>query len=135
DYSKDEPRVSPDGRWVAYNTNESGRWEVYVASFPEFTERRQVSSNGGVQGFWRKDGKELFYLALDGAMMLVPIKLGQQFETGSPRVLFQTRIPVGPTRDQFAVTGDGQRFLVIESLETDTKPFIVVLNWQAGLKN
>ena len=67
EYSKDEPRVSPDGRWVAYNTNESGRWEVYIARFPEFTDRRQVSNNGGVQGYWRKDGKELFYLGLDGA--------------------------------------------------------------------
>ena len=106
-----------------------------MATFPGFTERRQVSSNGGVQGYWRKDGKELFYLALDGAMMLAPINLGQRLETGAPQVLFQTRIPVTPTRDQFAVTGDGQRFLVIESLETDTKPFTVVLNWPAGVKN
>jgi len=135
EYSKDEPRVSPDGRWVVYNTLESGRWEVYVASFPAFAERRQVSGNGGVQGYWAKDGKELFYLALDGAMMFVPIKPGERLETGVPQVLFQTKVPVLPTRDQFAVTNDGQRFLLLESIETETKPLTVVINWPAAAKN
>jgi hypothetical protein len=134
EYSKDEPRVSPDGRWVAYNTNESGRWEVYIAAFPSFTERRQVSNNGGVQGYWRKDGKELFYLSLDGNMMSVPIKLGPALEPGIPKVLFPTRIPLTPTADQFAVTGDGQRFLLLESIDSEAKPFTIVLNWPAAVK-
>jgi Tol biopolymer transport system component len=135
EYFKDEPRVSPDGRWVAYNTGESGRWEVYVASFPSFTERRQVSNNGGVQGFWRKDGRELFYLALDGTMMSVPITPGPTVETGIPQALFATRVAVWQTRDQFAATGDGQRFLLLESTEVEAKPFVVLLNWPASLKN
>jgi Tol biopolymer transport system component len=134
DYSKDEPRVSPDGRWVAYNTDESGRWEVYVAAFPSFTERRQVSNNGGVQGVWRKDGRELFYLALDGTMMSVPITPGPALETAIPQALFPTRVPVWQTRDQFAVTGDGQRLLLLESTEVESKPFVVLLNWPATLK-
>ena len=65
-YVKDEVHVSPDGRWVAYNADESGRWEVYVAKFPEFTGKRQISSAGGVQPQWRGDGRELFYLGIDG---------------------------------------------------------------------
>jgi Tol biopolymer transport system component len=134
EYSKDELRVSPDGRWAAYNTNESGRWEVYLAAFPSFTERRQISNNGGTQGYWRKDGKELFYLSLDGDMMSVPIKPGSAPEPGVPAVLFPTRIPFSPTADQFAVTGDGQRFLLLESLESEAKPFSIVLNWPAGVK-
>jgi hypothetical protein len=126
--------VSPDGRWIAYYADESGRAEVYVATFPAFNERRQVSNNGGVQPAWCKDGRELFYLALDGTMMSVPVKPGPPLETGVPQPLFPTRIPLRPTLDQFAVTGDGQRFLLIESRETDAPPFKIVLNWPA-LKN
>lgn len=134
EYAKDEPRVSPDGHWVAYNTNESGRWEVYIAAFPSFTARRQVSNNGGVQGYWRKDGKELFYLSLDGNMVSIPIKPGTALEAGIPTVLFPTRVPVTATSDQFAVAGNGQRFLVLESIEAEAKPFTVVLNWPAAVK-
>ena len=68
-YHRDELRVSPDGRWVAFNADESGRWEVYVAEFPAFTSKRQISEAGGVQPQWRADGRELFYLASDGSMM------------------------------------------------------------------
>ncbi len=131
EYYKDEPRVSPDGNWVAYNTNESGRWEVYIAAYPSFTQRRQVSNHGGVQGFWRKDNKELFYIELDGNIVSVPIKPGPALEAGIPEVLFPTRVPVQAQWDQFAVTGDGQRFLVLESLESEAKPFTIVLNWPA----
>ena len=133
EYAKDGPRVSPDGRWIAYNTDESGRWEVYVAAYPSFTGRRQVSNNGGVQGYWRKDGKELFYLALDGSMVSVGIKTGPPLETGIPEVLFPTRVRVQPQWDQFAVTGDGQRFLTLDTIETDARPFTVVLNWPAAV--
>ena len=62
-FVEDEVHVSPDGRWVAFNADESGRWEVYVAAFPAFTSKRQISSGGGVQPQWRADGRELFYLA------------------------------------------------------------------------
>lgn len=133
-YSKDGPRLSPDGRWIAYSSDESGRWEVYVASFPAFTERRPVSGNGGLQPHWRGDGRELYYLALDGNLMSVSVKPGSPPETGIPQVLFQTRIPIRPTSDQFAVTKDGQRVLLLESLDIETKPFTVTLNWPAAVK-
>jgi len=97
EYSKDEPRVSPDGHWVAYNTDESGRWEVYIASFPGFTERRQVSNNGGVQGYWRKDGKELFYLTLDGNLVSVPIKPALHSKPAYPKFSFRPGFPVNPS--------------------------------------
>ncbi|MBI3208567.1 MAG: protein kinase [Candidatus Solibacter usitatus] len=134
EYNKDGLRVSPDGRWAAYNTNESGRHEVYIAAFPSFAERRQVSSAGGVQGYWRKDGKELFYLTLEGNMMSVPIKNGVALEAGIPNLLFPTRVPVEYQYDQFAVTGDGKRFLLLESIDSEAKPITVVVNWPAVLK-
>ncbi len=134
EYFKDEPRVSPDGRWVVYNTTESGRWEVYLASFPGFTERRQVSNNGGVQGYWRKDEKEIFYLALDGTLTSVPVNPGPPLETGTPQALFRTRIPVVSDWDQYAATGDGQRFLMFEVPESDERTLSLVLNWPALMR-
>ena len=133
DYNKDGPHVSPDGNWVVYNTDESGRWEVYLATFPAFTGRRQISANGGVQGVWRKDGRELFYLSLEGELLSVPIKPGLSPEPGVPKVLFRTRIPVAAQLDQFAATADGQRFLVLESQEGASRPLTVVVDWQAEM--
>jgi Tol biopolymer transport system component len=134
DFNKDEPHVSPDGRWIVYNSDESGRWEVYLAAFPSFTEKRQVSNGGGVQAIWRKDGKELFYLTLDGKLMAVDVKGGAVIETGQPKLLFQTSIRVAPTIDQYCVTGDGKRFLFGEPVEEGEKPMTVVLNWPAAIR-
>jgi Tol biopolymer transport system component len=133
EFDKDEPHVSPDQRWIAYGSNESGRWEVYVASFPKFTDRRQISTSGGGQAIWRKDGKELFYFGLDGKMMAVDVKAGATIETGVPKVLFETRLRPAPTLDQYAVTGDGKRFIVTEPVEESAKPTTVILNWTAKL--
>ncbi len=130
-YPKDKPRVSPDGRWVAYNSTESGRWEIYLVRFPGFMERRQISNNGGAQSYWRKDEKELFYLALDGTINSVEVKPGPPLKTSSPQPLFQTRILVNPQINQYAVTGDGQRFLLFEVPESGARTLNVVLNWPA----
>ena len=132
-FLKDEFRLSPDERWIAYNSLESGRWEVYVASFPSFAGKRQVSSGGGGQAHWRKDGKELFYLDLQGKMMAVGVTTGASFEASAPRPLFQTPIPVNPVLTQYAVTGDGQRFILGTPLGEE-EPITVMLNWTAGLK-
>ncbi len=99
DFSTDEPCVSPDGRWIAFNSLESGRWEVYVTAFPGFTGKRQVSSTGGGQARWRSDGKELYYLGLDGKMMAVDIRTTPGLETGVPRQLFATRVPISISLD------------------------------------
>jgi hypothetical protein len=134
DYSKDEPHVSPDQRWVAYGANQSGRWEVYTAAFPSFSDRRPLSKYGGAQPRWRKDGRELYYVAPDGKMMVVEVKTGVTLEASSPRELFQTPIRLDPTIDQYAVTGDGRRFLIVEPLGDAARPMTVVLNWTADLR-
>jgi len=133
EFAIDEPHVSPDGRWIAYNSSETGRWEVYASAFPSFGDKRQVSSAGGGQALWRKDGRELFYLSLDGKMMSVDVKASSMLEIGPPKALFQTPVTVSPTIDQYGVSADGQRFIFGEPLETET-PITVVLNWTAGLK-
>ena len=132
---KASPHVSPDGRWVAYQSNESGQWEVYLAAFPTFTEKRRVSNKGGCQALWRRDGHELFYLSLDGELMSADLTPGATLATGVPRALFQTPAQVEPDMDQYAVTGDGKKFIFLEPLEQeDAKPITVVLNWTARLK-
>ena len=132
-FQNDEFRLSPDERWIAYNSLESGRWEVYVASFPSFGGKRQVSSGGGCQAHWRKDGKELFYLDLKGKLMAVDVTTDPSFVASAPRPLFQTPILVNPVVDQYAVTGDGRRFILGTPLGEE-EPITVMLNWTAGLK-
>jgi len=134
EFDKDNPHVSPDGRWVAYNSVESGRWEVYVAAFPTFAEKRQVSASGGCQPLWRKDGKELFYLTMEGKLMVVEMKNGITLQPGVPQFLFQTPARVVPINSQYCVTGDGKKFIFREPVGENTLPFMVVLNWNAGLK-
>jgi Tol biopolymer transport system component len=131
-------QFSPDGKWVAYASNESGKWEIFVAPFPGPGGNSRVSSAGGSEPRWRRDGKELFYLSPDGKMMAVDVKPGATFEAGVARPLFQThrRIHVSST-DQFSydVSADGQRFLVSNDVGGSTSPQLTaVLHWTAGLK-
>jgi eukaryotic-like serine/threonine-protein kinase len=95
-YIKDELRLSPPGQWVAFNSDESGRWEVYVAAFPDFTSKRQISAAGGVQPHWRGDGRELFFLGLDGSMMSARWVPGTEHAPAAPSVLFSTNIEPTP---------------------------------------
>ena len=129
-------QFSPDGKWVAYSSNESGRWEVYVTSFPEAHGKWQVSNAGGDQPKWRSDGKELFYLAPDSRMMAVPVNTGANFDPGTPAALFQANPrDLVATSEQFSydVSKDGQKFLINTQLKTGTAPMSVVLNWSAKL--
>jgi len=134
EFNRDNFILSPDERWVAYNSNESGRWEVYVAAFPAFTEKRQVSSAGGCQPIWRKDAKELFYLALDGKLMATEVVSGATLETGIPQMLFQSPAKVSPIRIEYCVTANGKRFLFRDPVGENAAPFTVVVNWAAGLR-
>jgi Tol biopolymer transport system component/predicted Ser/Thr protein kinase len=128
---------SPDGKWVAYASNESGKWEVYVTSFPAAQGKWQVSSGGGEQPRWRGDGKELFYLSSDGKVMAAPVTEGANFDVGAPVPLFQAnpRETSATSELQFYdVSRDGQRFLInTEVREAEVKPMTVVLNWAARL--
>jgi Tol biopolymer transport system component len=128
------PQVSADGRWVAYETDESGQVQVYVAAFPSFNQKRQVSNGGGCQPHWRKDSKELFYLSLDGKMMSVAVQSNTSIETSAPKEMFRTSMQSDSSIAQYAVSGDGKRFLFGEPVETGNSPITVVLNWDAGLK-
>jgi hypothetical protein len=127
----DEYHFAPDGRWLAYNSDESGRDEVYVAKLPPTGERVQVSSNGGVVGRWRRDGRELFYLGPDGAVMSIDIQPGEVFKASAPRRLFTTAIGAPANElDDYAVSADGQRFLIpIPTRGANVEPINVIVNW------
>jgi serine/threonine protein kinase len=122
---------SPDGRWIAYVSDESGRDEIYVQAFPLSGEKHEISTGGGSEPYWRKDGTELFYLGTDRNLMAVPVKLGTTITPGSPTSLFP--VPASAQRNSYAVTGDGRRFL-ISRLAGEMPPITVVTNWPAGLK-
>jgi WD40-like Beta Propeller Repeat len=130
---------SPDGRWVAYQTNESGRFEVVVQAFPQASGKWQVSTAGGVAPRWRADGKELYFLAPDATMMAVPVTAaGTSFAVGAPVPLFRTRIVDGGTvtnnRPQYAVARDG-RFLINQPVgDATAAPITLILNWNPDAK-
>jgi serine/threonine protein kinase/Tol biopolymer transport system component len=133
-----QPMFSPDGRWLSYTSNASGRFEVYVQRFPEGTDRTQVSPGGGGSARWRRDGNELFYLALDGTLMAVPImRAAQSMEFRAPVPLFtffsSQRGP--PTqKPQYDVSADGQRFIVSAVSRRHDPSIQVVLNWPTLLE-
>ncbi len=137
-FGVDQGQFSPDGRWVAYASNESGRWEIYVTSFPEPGGNWKVSSSGGSEPRWRRDGRELYYLAPDGKLMSVDVTAGPTFVAGTARPLFQTRRREHiASADLFSydVSADGQRFLVNTDVgEVASIPLTIVLNWTAELK-
>ena len=128
-------QFSPDGKWAAYASNESGKFEIYVTSFPEARGKWQVSSAGGTQPRWRGDGKEIFYLAPDGKMMAAPVSAGTNFDAGTPAALFQAHArEFFATSEQvsYDVTKDGQRFLINTQVKNaDTHPMSAILNWDA----
>ena len=131
-------QFSPDGRWVAYASNESGSMEIYVAPFPAGNSKWQVSTGGGQEPRWRRDGKELFYLSRDSKLMSVPVSTGTSFESGAPVVLFQThhRQPIS-SQDTFSydVSADGQRFLIATQVdEPSIAPLSVLLNWGSEME-
>jgi Tol biopolymer transport system component/predicted Ser/Thr protein kinase len=140
EFSETFARFSPDGRWIAYDSDESGRGEVYVREFllgsdgkPEATGKHQISTGGGTIPQWREDGKELFYMSLDRAsMMSAEITTQPGFQSLPGKMLFQLPVALGAPP---AVSGDGKRFLVATPVaQSGPQQFTVVQNWQAGLK-
>ena len=128
-----EAQVSPDGRWLAYSSDESGSWEVYVQPFPEVGQKYVVSLGGGVEPHWRRDGGELFYLGTDGRLMAVDVKAGSTFAAGAPRALFRAPVTgVNVYINQYTVSPDGQRFLIDSGQRnTPIAPITVLVNWTA----
>ncbi len=128
-----EPRFSPDGRWIAYSSNESGRREVYIQPFPGLGGKWQVSSQGGRDPEWRRDGKELFFLSLGGTMTAIDVSgtAGITLELGVPRVLFPGVLSDdSPIGHNYAVSADGQRFLLRKPVREGELPATTVfMNW------
>jgi serine/threonine protein kinase len=128
-------RFSPDGRYVAYASNETGEYEIFVQTFPEQLGKWQVSNSGGTQPMWRHDGNELFYLRPDNTLMSADVKtIAGKFLVGTPKPLFQAQLAPGITRNQYAVSPDGQRFLMlVPAGEPKPTPITIVVNWPALL--
>ncbi len=123
------PLFSPDGRWVLYQSNESGRPEIYVIPFPGGQGKWQVSTTGGLRALWRGDGKEIFYTSIDRVLTAVPIaESGGQVHIGTAQQLF--RLPA----DGYSAAPDGKKFLLNVVGDQNAKPITLVANWPAVLK-
>ena len=133
-----QARFSPNGRWLAYASDESGKFEVYVRPFPPGNTQSLISVARGMQPEWRRDGKELFYISADRKLMAAPVTTdGTTLSPGTPRALFDVQMPeqIPPYPTDYAVAMDGQRFLVNTVVEQPVRPALtVILNWTAELK-
>jgi Tol biopolymer transport system component len=126
---------SPDGKWVAYQSTESGRYEIYVRPFPGPGGQWQVSTSGGIQPRWRRDGRELYYIAPDGTLMAAAVAAnGAAFEPGVPMALFRPRIWGGGTntgsRQQYDVAADGRFLVNLTTGDESTAPITLLMNWR-----
>jgi len=136
-FMEEEGRFSPDGRWLAWTSNESGRREIYVGGFPEPAGKSRVSGNGGVSPIWRADGRELFFIAPDNTVMSVAVTPGTTFQAAVPRPLFRPpgQFEVGSGIPQYDVAGDGQRFLMVLGAGDDaTAPMTLATEWPGGVR-
>jgi len=128
-----DARFSPDGRWVAYASDESSSTQIYVQSFPAGSSKIQISTAGGMQPRWRADGKELYYVALDGELMAVEVKANHRFEVGDPKPLFKTWID--NIEAGYELSHDGQRFVMLAPEgDLSSAPLTVILNWTEAIK-
>ncbi|MCM2316437.1 MAG: serine/threonine-protein kinase [Thermoanaerobaculia bacterium] len=124
-------QLSPDAKWIAYQSDETGRHEVYVRAFPDGEKKWRISSDGGMMPAWRGDGRELYYVSLDRKMMAVAVTPETDFAAAAPVPLFDAPVRPHPTR-QYDVSPDGQRFLLNRMVESDLiEPIAIVQNWQS----
>ncbi|MGE0101224.1 MAG: protein kinase [Blastocatellales bacterium] len=127
--------LSPNGRWLAYASDESGKFEIYVQTFPQLGGKQQISTAGGYAPRWGGDGKELFYHAPDGKLIAVPVLEGATLEKGAPASLFEFRTGGNVANTYYDVTRDGQRFLVSTIVESQVAtPLTLVMNWAGSKK-
>ncbi len=131
-FIEQEGAFSPDGRWIAYVSDETGDDEIYVQTFPLSDSKYPISAGGGSEPYWRSDGMGLFYVAADRNLMAAPIKLSPAFEPGLPKRLMPLTA-IGQ-RHSYAIGADGQRFLVLSPAgQKGTASIMVVVNWQTAL--
>jgi Tol biopolymer transport system component len=138
-FNEVQGRLAPNERWLAYASDESGRFEVYVRPFPSGMGQWTISVSGGMQPEWRSDGKELFYLSQDGQLMSVPVTTdGATFSAEAARALFRVEVPEpsAPYPTDYTVSRDGQRFLINSIVTQPVRPSLtLILNWAAGLQS
>jgi DNA-binding winged helix-turn-helix (wHTH) protein/Tol biopolymer transport system component len=133
-FNESQGRISPNGQWISYVSDESGIPEVYVQRFPSLGDKRIVSIGGGVEPMWRGDGKELFYLSPDYSVVSVSFAPGTPPVIGRPKPLFRAPVNTSTSRNHYAVTPDGQRFLVnVEDQSSYLSPITVIVNWTEAL--
>jgi Tol biopolymer transport system component len=143
EFNKAGARLSPDGKWLTYYAMESGASQVYVVSFPKPEQKRQISTEGGVQPRWSQDGREIYFLSPIGKMMAVDVITAPTLSSGAAHSLFDTGISNASFDGmQYAVTGDGKRFLLFKEIPADpaapppvARPLSVIVNWTAALKD
>jgi serine/threonine protein kinase/Tol biopolymer transport system component len=133
--AEQQARLSPDGKWIAYQSDESGRAEIYIQPFPGPGARIPVSTRGGTQVRWRQDGRELFYVDLEDRIMSVPIRSSStRLDVERPALLFTARLgnatQRGDYRTQYVVSKDGQRFLAVVLSDSPNAPISLILNWR-----
>jgi eukaryotic-like serine/threonine-protein kinase len=138
-FDKAQSKISPDGRWIAYTTNDSGMYQIVVQSFPDPNGGKwQITSQGGIEPKWRHDGRELYYLALDGKLMAVSIKGEKTIEAGTPTPLFETplTVPRGqlPRTHRYDVAPDGRFLIAVPKATATAPPIVAVMNWTSGLE-
>ena len=132
EFNETAAKLSPDSRWLAYASDETSRYEIYVQSFPTPGQKSLISTNGGTYPAWSRDGKELFFIGADRKLMATAVHTGATFKAGVPKPLFETRLPSGFSR--FDVSKDG-RFLIPTEIDSGSGAAVnIIVNWTAGLK-
>src|SRR5262249_45982587 len=122
-----------DGKWLAYRSAESGREEIYVQTFPAPGARYQISTEGGAEPSWRRDGRELYFM-VNNRLTAVDVKAsGDALEFGAPKMLFEAPFTWEIRRNRYVASADGQKFLILLVSGEQNTPIHVVLNWRLGL--
>jgi hypothetical protein len=131
EHEERSPSLSPDARWFTYSSSQPGQHEIFVRRLPVTDEKWMISNGGGIQPLWSRDGREIFYLGLDGRLMTVPVTGSETFSAGAPQALFQTSLRLNNGARQYAASPDGQRFLmVVPTQDFDSELFRVLSDWR-----
>jgi eukaryotic-like serine/threonine-protein kinase len=127
-FAEQGAELSPDGRWIVYQSNESGQSEIYVRDFPDATRKWLISSGGGTMPSWRADGREMFYISSEGKMMAVSIRAAEELEAAAPVELFDAGVRMHPVR-QYDVAPDGSRFVINRLDDVPVQPLTLITDW------
>jgi Tol biopolymer transport system component len=134
DYNERNASISPDGKWIVYSSDETGRTEVYSQAFPSPGGKVQISTSGGERPRWSRDGKEIYYIAPDRKMMAVPVRSGATLDAGQPQALFNSHLSVTDLNARFDVSKDGRFLIPVEPEQSNANPLTVIVNWPATLR-